>query len=231
MMRPALILALLTIAGCARSEEASLVQPDSNQGYNQVGKVGNPEADDREPAIGEWRASLQENVQALEFGPMGTEPLFSLLCNGNRGVRLQRHGGVPDGPLPTMQLNKGQLNERLPVSAGGGTIPLLRAEVALNSPLAQAMASGGETLTVRLDDGAPLILPHSALIGDYLRSCITAQPLPVGGAAGAAGNTPVGNTQAGNSSTAAPAPAPATPAPAAPANSARPAGNAAQPKQ
>src|SRR4028118_1396393 len=89
---PAIALVLALLAGCARSEEASLVQPDSKEGYNQVGKVGSPEADDREPAIGQWRASLQENVQALEFGPVGTEPLVSLLCNGRTSVLLQRHG-------------------------------------------------------------------------------------------------------------------------------------------
>lgn len=200
-------LALAMLAGCARSEEASLVQPDSKEGYNQVGKVGSPEADDREPAIGQWRASLQENVQALEFGPVGTEPLISLLCSGDRAVLVQRHGGAPAGPLPAMQISKGELNERLPVTAGGGAVPMLRTEVPLPSPLAEALAAGGEPIMVRLDDGPPLVLPPSALIGDYLRSCTTARPLPTG-AAGSAGNSQVGNS--------------AGPAPAAPAT-----GNAA----
>lgn len=213
---PVTALALALLAGCARSEEASLVPPDSKEGYNQVGKVGSPEEDDREPAIGQWRASLQENVQALEFGPVGTGPLFSLLCNGSRGVMLQRHGAAPVGPLPSMQIGKGQLNERLPVSAAGGAIPMLRAEVPLPSPLAEALAAGGEPLMVRLDDGAPLVLPPSPLIGDYLRSCATSQPLPVnpGGAAG--------NEQAGNSAGATP--------PAANAAAPAPAANSSQPK-
>jgi hypothetical protein len=214
---PALAIALALLAGCARSEEASLVQPDSKEGYNQVGKVGSPEADDREPAIGQWRASLQENVQALEFGPVGTEPLVSLLCNGKTSVLLQRHGGAPAGPLPAMQIAKGELNEQLPVSAGGGAVPMLRAQVALPSPLADIIASGGEPLMIRLDDGPPLVLPPSALIGDYLRSCSTAQPLAVSQGGTAAGQT-------GNSAVAAPAPAASgngtAPAPA--ANNAQP---------
>jgi|GEM_PF-2216297 len=208
-----LLLAGALLAGCARSEEASLVQPDSQEGYNQVGRVGSPEEDDREPAIGQWRASLQENVQALSFGPIGTEPLFSLLCTGNRSVLLQRHGGAPAGPLPTMQVGKGEFNQRLTLSAGGGAVPMLRAEVPLQSPVAEAVASGGEPLMIRLDDGAPLVLPPSPLIGDYLRGCTTATALPAA----------QGGTQgAGNSA------APAT----APANGAAPASaaNAAQPK-
>jgi len=225
MTRLAPLFALLLVAGCARSEEASLVPPDSNQGYNQVGSVGTPEADDREPAIGQWRASLQEDVQALEFGPMGTEPLFSLLCSGNRRVLLQRHGGAPAGPLPAMLVEKGQLNQRLPVTAAGGTIPLLRAELPLDSPFAQAIAGGTDPLMVRLDDGAPLILPPSPLIGDYLRSCATAGPLPAGSGASAAGNT-----QAGNSAGAAPTRPSGAPA-GGRANSAQPAANTAAPKQ
>jgi hypothetical protein len=207
------------LAGCARSEEASLVPPDSKEGYNQVGKVGTPEADDREPAIGQWRASLQENVQALEFGPMGTEPLFSLLCTGNRSVLLQRHGGAPAGPIQMMELSKGEISERLQPTAGGGTIPMLRVEAPLGSPLAELVASGGEPLMIRLGDGAPLVLPPSPMIGDYLRSCTNARALPVsqGGSVGGGAQQPQGNAAAPT-------------APAANAAAPAPAGNGSQPK-
>lgn len=220
VLAPAIAVALL--AGCARSEDASLLPPDSKEGYNQIGKVGTPEEDDREPAIGQWRASLQENVQALEFGPMGTEPLFSLLCTGNRSVLLQRHGGAPAGPIQIMQLSRGEQNERLQPTAGGGMIPMLRVETPLDSPLAQMVAAGGEPLMIRLGDGAPLVLPPSALIGDYLRSCANAARLPVSQGGTLNGGQPAGNAAAPAGNTAAPAANSAAPAPAA---------NAAQPKQ
>jgi hypothetical protein len=218
LLAPAIVVALL--AGCARSEDASLVPPDSKEGYNQVGKVGTPEEDDREPAIGQWRASLQENVQALEFGPMGTEPLFSLLCTGNRSVLLQRHGGAPAGPIQAMQFSRGEQNERLQPTAGGGMIPMLRVDAPLDSPLAEMIAAGGEPLMIRLGDGAPLVLPPSALVGDYLRSCANAPKLPVsqGGTVGT--GQPAGNAAAPAANAAAPV-----------ANSAAPAANQAQPKQ
>jgi hypothetical protein len=221
MKRAASALLLLAVAACARSEEASLVAPTGNQGYNQVGKVGTPEQDDREPAIGQWRASLQENVQVLEFGPLGTEPLFSLSCTGNRSVLLQRHGGAPAGQLPTLQVTKGQVNERLAVTTGGGAVPMLRAEVPLQSPLAQAMASEGEPLQVRLGDGAPLILPPSSLIGDYLRACASGRPPAA---------VTTGNEAAPAANAAAPAPAPGA-APAGNAATPAPGSGAAQPKQ
>jgi hypothetical protein len=223
MKRPTLILApaiaLALLAGCARSEEASLVPPDSKEGYNKVGRVGTPEDDDREPAIGQWRASLQANEQALEFGPMGTEPLFSLLCTGNRSVLLQRHGGAPAGTIPMMELSKGEVSERLQPTSGEGAIPMLRVEVPLGSPLTELVASGGEPLMIRLGDGAPLVLPPSPLIGDYLRGCATGRPLPV-----TQGGTSDAGQQQGNAATsAAPVANAAAPAPA-------PAANGAQPK-
>lgn len=205
MTRLAPLLCLVLLAACARSEEASLVQPDSGEGYNRIGKVRSPDANDREPAIGQWRASLQEDRQALEFGPTGTEPLFSLLCTANRGVLLQRHGAVPAGTTPAMQVTVGDINERLPAAMAGGTIPMLRVELPQGNRLLGAIATSGEPVTIRLDDAAPLVMPPSPLVGDYIGSCGRAQPAPAGGNIAA----PVVPTPAGNS--------------------AAPAGNAAQP--
>lgn len=185
MTRFAPALALLLLAACARSEEASLVPPDGNQGYNRVGAVGAPEQDDGEPSIGEWRASLQEDRPALEFGPMGTEPLFSLLCTPNMGVLLQRHGGAPTGPLPQMRVTIGGVDAEFPVTAGGGAIPMLRAELPRASQAMQALASSGQPLTARLGDAAPLVIPASPLVADYVRSCARPQAARPGNSAAA----------------------------------------------
>ena len=203
---------LLLAAACARSEDPTYVPVDSNRGYSQAGRVGAPEQDDQEPAIGQWRASLQDNAAALEFGPMGTEPLFSLLCNGRQSVLLQRHGGAPAGPLPELHLAIAGQEARLPVTAGGGTIPMLRAALPLDNPLVQALGGGAQPLTMRLgDDAAPTIIPASALVGDYLRSCAAGQPPQQGLVGGPTTNgaapAPLANSAApvDNSTTAAPA--------------------------
>jgi hypothetical protein len=198
--------ALLLLAACARSEEASLVQPDSNQGYNRVGAVGTPEQDDGEASIGEWRASLQEDRPALEFGPMGTEPLFSLLCTPALGVLLQRHGGAPTGPLPQMRVTIGGVDAELPVTVGGATIPMLRAELPAGSQAMQALASSGQPLTVRLGDAAPLVIPASPLVSDYVRSCARAQIAQPGNGAAPA-SAPPANSAAPATNNSAPAPA------------------------
>lgn len=188
-----LTLALL-LAACARSEEASMVQPDSKQGYNRVNAVRTPEQDDREPAIGQWRAALQEERQALEFGPMGTEPLFSLLCMpSGGGVLLQRHGGVPTGALPVMQVTIGEVTEQVPVTVGGGTIAMLRGELAPTSRLAGRMATAAQPILIRLDDASPLILPPSPLVTDYLRSCGRPQQVPAATIGNSSGATTAGN--------------------------------------
>lgn len=190
-----LCLALL-LAACARSEEASMVPPEGNQGYDRVGQVRTPEQDDREPSIGQWRAALQDERSALEFGPMGTEPLFSLLCiPQSGGVLLQRHGAASTaGAQPAMLVTIGDVTERLPVSSGLGTIPMQRGEVAPTSRIFGLLAASAQPIVIRIDDASPLILPHNPLVGDYLRGCARTQ-----------GSAQPGNSAIGNTAGAAPA--------------------------
>jgi len=197
-----LCLALL-LAACARSEEASMVPPEGNQGYNRVGQVRTPEQDDREPAIGQWRAALQDERQALEFGPMGTEPLFSLMCAPQGGgVLLQRHGAASTaGAQQAMQVTIGDVTERLPVSSGVGTIPMQRGEAAPTSRTYGLLVASAQPIVIRLDDGSPLILPHNPLVGDYLRGCGRSQD-----------SAQPDNAVVGNASAAAPASNSAAPA-------------------
>ncbi len=204
-------LSLLLLAACARSEDASLVQPDSREGYNRIDPVGAPEANDQGPAIGQWRAALQDDAQALEFGPMGTEPLFSLLCTPARGVTLQRHGEVPAGPLPAMQVSVGSYAEQLPVTAGGGTVPMLRAEVAAGSRLLTALGTSAGPIHVRVADAA-VTMPPSPLVADYLGSCARGETAVLPGNSAAPAPEPAAN-QAGPAANQ-----------AAPANSAAPTG-------
>lgn len=217
MIRPALFLCLpLLLAACARSEDASYVAPDSKQGYNQVGQVRTPEADDREPAIGQWRASLQDNRAALEFGPIGAEPMFSLQCADNAAIFLQRHGEVPAGALPAMQVQIGDVGSQLPVTSGAGALPMLRGTLASGTPLYAALLAGAQPILVRLGNAAPLVLPPGPLVGDYVRGCGRAGAgLPLGGNS-AAGNSAGGNSAAPIGNAAAPAPADNVQAPPAP---------------
>lgn len=147
----------------------------------------------------------------LEFGPMGTEPLFSMACTGNRSVLLQRHGGAPSGPLPAMQIAKGEVAERFNVSLGGGAVPMLRAELSLQSPLAEALAAEGEPMLVTLGDSAPLVLPPNGLIGDYLSSCASARPQVAGTNSAAPAPAPLNVTAPANSASPAPSTNAATP--------------------
>lgn len=216
---PAAVALLLAATACARSEDPNDVRADSNNAYNHTRRVAAPERDDQEQAIGQWRQSLQDSVPALEFGPMGAQPLLSLLCTGRQSVFVQRHGGAPAGPPPELRLAIAGQEARLPVTASGGAIPMLRADMALSHPVVQALAQGSPSLTIRLgDDAAPVIIPSSTIVGDYLRSCATAQPLPAGNAAAPAVN---GAAPAANSAARATEPAAPVANSAAPANASR----------
>lgn len=186
MARTALPLALLLFTGaCARSESASVVA-DVN-GQTQVEQVRTPERDEDEVALGDWRQSLQDDAQALEFGPAGAAPLFSLRCDGRRGAFLQRHGATATGDLPTMLLTVGSETRRFAVTSIGGAVPMLRATMTSGDPFRQTLSGTDSPITIRIGDSPPLTLPPSDAIGTFLTSCASTDGTPP--APEAAGNT------------------------------------------
>ena len=177
MARSASWLLLLLLAACARSEDADQVA-GSNE-LQQVEQVRTSEQDDEEIALGEWRETLQGDNAALEFGPTGTPPLFSLRCDARHSVFLQRHGAAPAGDLPTMLITIGSETRRLAVTSAGGPIPMLRASLAPSDTLIRTLGAATAPIIIRIGDAAPLVLPPSPAIGTFLNRCETGEaPAP-----------------------------------------------------
>ena len=170
----ALPLGLVLLAGCARSEDATAVG-DRNQ-VQAVEQVRSPERDDAEIALGEWRDSLQDENAALEFGPAGAPPLFSLRCDARHSVFLQRHGLATAGDLPTMLVSIGSETRRLAVTTVGGATPMLRAALAPSDTLVATLAGASEPIVVRIGDSPPLVLPPGPAIGGFLDRCESGTP-------------------------------------------------------
>jgi len=169
MARSMLLAALVLLAACARSEEASVVA-DMNS-LEPAERVRTPERDDEELAIGEWRETIQEDYAALEFGPAGAPPLFSLRCDERGGVLLQRHGTVPIGDLPTMLVTIGNDTRRLAVATAGGTIPMLRAALPPRDQMLTTLASVDAPITIRIGDAVPLVLPQTPAFETLVTRC------------------------------------------------------------
>ena len=170
MIRRALPVLILLLAGCARSEDASLVPSGDNESVRTVEQV-RPERDEEEPALGEWRATLQDAQRAIEFGPRGASPLFSIVCDARRGLLLQRHGLEPAGDLPVMLVSVGSETRRLAVTGGEGPIPMLRASLNGSDTLVAALSRTTTPIAIRIGDSAPLILPPGPMIGAYIGEC------------------------------------------------------------
>ena len=165
----ALFPALLLLAGCARSEDASIVV-DRNE-LQAVEQVRNPEQDDEEIAIGEWRETLQDDQTVLEFGPTGAAPLFSLRCDARRSIFLQRHGTLPAGDLPMMLVQIGSETRRLAVTSVGGAMPMLRASLAPSDTLIATLARAATPIVIRVGDAPPLVLPPGPAISAFFERC------------------------------------------------------------
>jgi len=170
MIRQALPFALILLAGCARSEEASFTPADNASGQ-AVERVRTPDTDEQELTLGEWRAGLQDEQPTLEFGPVGAAPLFSLRCDARRGTLLQRHGAAPAGDLPVMLITVGSETRRLAVASAGGAIPMLRATLPSTDTFRTVLANAASPIIVRIGDSPPLVLPPSPLIGTYATGC------------------------------------------------------------
>ena len=169
MIRRALSVLIVLTAGCARSEDASVVAPDANQG--QAVEQVRPDLDSDEPALGQWREALQGEHRVIEFGPSGAPPLFSIGCDTRRGLLIQRHGLESSGDLPVMLVTVGSETRRLAVTGGDGPIPMLRATLGTTDPLTANLGRSAEPITVRVGDSPPLILPQSPLVGTYVSRC------------------------------------------------------------
>ena len=204
MARTVPLLALLLLAACARSEEAEVVA-NANE-VQAVEQVRTADQDEEEIALGEWRETFQDEHGALEFGPTGTPPLFSLRCDERRSVFLQRHGTPLSGDLPMMLVTVGSDTRRLAVTNVGGAVPMIRASLAPSDELIRVLTSANVPIVIRIGDAVPLVLPPGPAIGAFLGRC-----------ASGAGGAPVPEASA---NVAAPAPAPAAnqaePAPPAP---------------
>jgi hypothetical protein len=196
---PLLVLALL--AACARSEDSSVVASSNDmQAVEQVRADGE---DDEEIALGGWRDSFQDEHAALEFGPNGAPPLFSLRCDERRSVFLQRHGAAPAADLPTMLVTVGSDTRRLAVTNLGGAVPMLRASLAPSDTMIQELTSASTPISIRVGDSPPLVLPPGPEIATFLGRC----------GSGASDRAAAANsaTEAAPANTAAVAPAPAAP--------------------
>jgi hypothetical protein len=197
-----LLVLLAPLAACARSEDASVVA--NSEELNAVEQVRTREQDDQEIAIGDWRESLQDENAALEFGPTGAPPLFSLRCDARNSVFLQRHGAAPGGDVPMMLVTIGSESRRLAVTNVGGIMPMLRASLAPSDTLIRTLTTTTTPIVIRIGDTPPLVLPPSTNIGGFLGRCGNE---PRGAAPG---GEAVGNAAATTGNEAAPPP----PAPA-----------------
>ena len=205
MARPVPLLVLTLLAGCARSEDASVVA--ANNELQAVEQVRAPEQDDEELALGEWRETLQEDNPALEFGPAGATPLFSMRCDARRSVFLQRHGEAGAGDLPMMLVTVGSETRRLAVNNVGGAVPMLRASLAPSDTLIRTLGNASTPINVRIGDTPPLVLPPAEGVRTFLDRCETGPSRPSGG------GEPAGNASApaapAQANAAGPAPRPA----------------------
>lgn len=186
----ALPLAVILLAGCARSEDASITV-DMNQMAPDIAIRNSAE---EEIASGAWRESTQDNSPALEFADAAAQPLVSLRCAERGGLIVQRHGAQSAGAL---SIAVGR--ERRDVQAELVPPGLLRATLNAGDPLIAALGGAATPIGVRAVGVAPLLLPPGPPVTAFVGRCT------VSGQPATPSNTSDGNTAAPAANSASPA--------------------------
>lgn len=204
MSRAIALAALLAVAACAESEDASLVPINESEGFNVIDPVKAQIEPAQQVSLGQWSEGLEAEQPALMFGPAGTPPLFSMRCDDRRGLFLYRHGVVATGATEMMTITLGAASRQLATNPLDGPPPMLRAAVPASDALLGQFGAAAAPIVVALGDGPALTLPPSPLIGEFIRDCASARPAAAAPEADSAA-TPAVNSAA----PAAPAPPPA----------------------
>ena len=180
-MRRALPFAILLLAGCARSEDAS-VTVDMNRIAPDIALRNGVE---EEIAAGNWREGAQDNSPALEFVDGAAEPLFSLRCGEAGGLMLQRHGAGESSANATIAISVGRERRELPASLAGPG--LLRAALPAGDALIAALGGAATPIGARATGTAPLLLPPGPPVSTFVARCVgnqAAAPAPADSNAG-----------------------------------------------
>jgi hypothetical protein len=84
---------------------------------------------------------------------------------------LNRHGVVEAGGGGMMTLALGTDRYRLAAEPAAGPLPMLRAAVPADNPLLEALGDHRGPIELVVGDGPPLLLPPSAMVGEFIESC------------------------------------------------------------
>jgi len=191
MFSRALPLAIVLLAGCARSEDASITV-DMNQIAPDIALRNNA---DEEIAVGTWAEATQENSPALEFTDATGQPVLSLRCAERGGLMLQRHGASQASGNLSMTVNVGRRGRDIPAQLIDGG--LLRATLTSGDPLITALGGAATPIGVRAVGAAPLLLPPGPPLSAFVSRCAAStQPgsaAPVSAGNSAAPAAPVAN--------------------------------------
>ncbi len=182
MFSRALPLAIVLLAGCARSEDASITV-DMNQIAPDIALRNSAE---EEIAVGTWAEATQQNSPALEFAETSGQPVFSLRCAEQGGLTLQRHGASQASGNLSMTVNVGRRGRDVPAQLIEGG--LLRATLTSGDPLIAALGAAATPIGVRAVGAAPLLLPPGPPLSAFVSRC-AASTQPGSAPAVSAGNS------------------------------------------
>ena len=177
MTRCALALGItlaLAAAGCAETSPPDPTPAEDGGPYNKIDPVVNPLAErGPAPTEGSWQEGSLDGQPALLFGSAGS-PILSLVCDGRRGLAVQRHGVPPTANIGMLEISMAGSVSRLALNPLGTETPILRAEVPASDDLLAQLAAANGPIVFRAGEAPPVTVMAEPAIGVFIRRC--AQP-------------------------------------------------------
>lgn len=125
---------------------------------------------DRPPTPGSWYYRDTPTGGVVMFGEPETEPRFSIRCDGEM-VHFDHAGGADMEGTVQMTIYTSLGSTRIDASPAGTELPLLRASLPAGDSRVVRLADATGTFAVVLDDGEPLVMPHTEHLSRLLREC------------------------------------------------------------
>ena len=165
----------LAAAGCAETSQPDPTPAEDGGPYNKIDPVVDPLAERRVPVptAGSWREDTVDGQPALLFGTAET-PVLSLVCDGRRGLAVQRHGVRAKAGVDMLEVRMAGTVSRLALNPLGTETPILRAEISYNDDLLAQLATAKGPIIVDAGDAPPVTVMAEPAIGALIGRC--AQP-------------------------------------------------------
>ncbi|GAA0275874.1 hypothetical protein GCM10009127_15640 [Alteraurantiacibacter aestuarii] len=166
----ALFIGTALLAACSSGEDVSEEEVQAPEPVLTSTPVATAAPDGSPLAEGQWTISEDANGASASFGPAGSDALVVIACTTASRALSMTVAGSSDGTQPYV-IEAGGTAARLDMVSTGGTLPMMRADIARDAPVFGGFVMPGQAVSITAPDGSILRLPTAPGIRRVFEAC------------------------------------------------------------